>query len=40
METLEDEMRGIDHIYANFSLNRDSTDDFYVEKTGTYTVGR
>ena len=36
---IEDEMKGIEHVYANLSLDINSAKDFYVEKTGEIIIG-
>ena len=36
---LEDEMKGIEHVYTKFSLDKKSVNDFYVEKTGEINIG-
>ena len=36
---IEDEMKGIEHVYANLSLDINSAKDFYVEKTGEIMIG-
>ena len=32
-------MKGIEHVYANLSLDINSAKDFYVEKTGEIIIG-
>lgn len=36
---LEDEMKGIEHVYTKLSLDQNSIHDFYVEKTGEINIG-
>lgn len=36
---IEEEMKGIEHVYSNLSLDINSVNDFYVQKTGEITIG-
>ena len=36
---IEDELKGIEHVYSKFSMDRNSGNDFYVEVTGDITIG-
>ena len=39
MSKIEDEIKGIEHVYTNLSLNIEDVNDFYVEKTGEIKIG-
>lgn len=36
---IEDELKGIEHVYTKFSTDKKSVNDFYVEVTGDITIG-
>ena len=36
---IEDELKGIEHVYSKLSLNINDVNDFYVEKTGEIKIG-